>query len=90
MSRPALIEIDGKLFLWRDLLARRREQVRSAATASQPTLFEVRRDHRPVAERTGAGRYLEPTLFTSSLTSSCYSPVVHNTTTAQQANGGKP
>jgi hypothetical protein len=28
MRRPAFVEIDGKLRCWRDLVARRREQLR--------------------------------------------------------------
>jgi hypothetical protein len=28
MTRPAFVEIDGKLYRWRDLIARRREQLR--------------------------------------------------------------
>ena len=34
-----------------------------AAQPSQPPLFELKEDCRPAAERTAAGRYLEPTLF---------------------------
>ncbi len=56
--------IDGKRHLWRDLLRLRREQVRAFAAARQPALFELKDDSRPAAERTAAGRYLEPSLFT--------------------------
>jgi hypothetical protein len=34
MTRPAFIEIDGKLVRWRDLVARQREQLRAYATAA--------------------------------------------------------
>ena len=64
MKHPALIEIDGKRYLWRDLVQKRREQLRAAAKAVQPPLFELRDDSRPATERTAAGRYREPSLFT--------------------------
>jgi hypothetical protein len=41
MRRAAFIEIDGKLYRWRDLVARRREQLRAYAAAAQPPLFEL-------------------------------------------------
>jgi hypothetical protein len=63
MTRPAFIEIDGKLVRWRDLVGRRREQLRACAAAAQPPLFELKDDCRPPSERTAAGRYQEPTLF---------------------------
>jgi hypothetical protein len=59
MSRYVII--DGKRYLWRDILILRRQQ-RQPATP-QPTLFELKEDARPPTERTAAGRYLEPTLF---------------------------
>ena len=62
MRPPKSIEIDGKRFLWRDLVQRRREQV-AAAKVEQPVLFEMKDDSRPPSERTAAGRYSEPTLF---------------------------
>jgi hypothetical protein len=63
MSRPAFVEIDGKLYRWRDLLARRREQLRACAVAAQPALFELIEDCRPRSQHTAAGRYSEPLLF---------------------------
>ena len=60
---PRTITIDGKRHLWRDILELRREQVRAAAKAKQPALFPLIEDRRPPAERTAAGRYLEPSLF---------------------------
>jgi hypothetical protein len=64
MTRPAFIDIDGKRFVWRELVAQRREQLRAAAKAVQPALFELKDDSQPATERTAAGRYLEPSLFT--------------------------
>ena len=59
---PRFIEIDGRRYLWRDILMLRRQQ-RGQAQAPQPTLFELKDDVRPPSERTAAGRYAEPTLF---------------------------
>jgi hypothetical protein len=41
------------------------KQCRDAAEAEpvQPPLFELHEDYRPVAERTAAARYFEPSLF---------------------------
>jgi hypothetical protein len=64
MSHPAFIEIDGRRFVWRELVRRRREQLQAAAKAAQPALFELRDDTRPACERTAARRYQEPSLFT--------------------------
>lgn len=64
MTHPAFIDIDGRRFVWRDLVQRRREQLKAAAKAVQPALFELKDDSRPAIERTPAGRYLEPSLFT--------------------------
>jgi hypothetical protein len=63
MNAPRFIEIDGKRHLWRDIVKLRQEQRRAAAKAEQPPLFELREDCRPATERTAAGRYLEPLLF---------------------------
>jgi len=64
MRIPPFIEIDGKRHLWRDLVNLRREQREAARRTEQPALFELRNDSRPLAERTAASRYLEPSLFT--------------------------
>jgi hypothetical protein len=64
MSCPRFIELDGKRYLWRDILQLRREQRAAFARAAQPALFELKVDRRPEQERTAAGRYLEPSLFT--------------------------
>lgn len=56
------IEIDGKRYLWRDVLKARREQ-RNAERRSQLVLFEMRDDKRPASQQDADGRYREPTLF---------------------------
>lgn len=61
--KARFIEIDGKRHLWRDLLHRWREQKQAHANAVQPALFELHEDRRPPADRTAAGRYQEPSLF---------------------------
>ena len=63
MPAPKFIDIDGKRFVWRELLQRRREQLAAAARVEQPALFELKQDCRPPSERTAAGRYSEPSLF---------------------------
>jgi len=64
MSAPRFIDIDGKRYLWRDLLRLRQEQRAAARQGEQAALFQLREDCRPATERTAAGRYLEPSLFT--------------------------
>lgn len=61
MARSRYISIDGHRYLWRDLVTLRREQTRKRA--EQPTLFELREDHRPPGERNAAERYAAPSLF---------------------------
>ena len=56
------IEIDGKMYRWRDLLKLRREQ-RKAERQAQPALFELKYDQRPKSQSTVSSRYEEPTLF---------------------------
>lgn len=56
------IEIDGKRYAWRDLLALRRAQAKREQEP-QPTLFELKIDVRPPTERTADRRYAEPSLF---------------------------
>lgn len=67
MSVSRFIEIDGKRYLWHDLLELRREQKKARAQAQQPVLFELKNDSRSVSERTAAGRYLEPSLFSGGI-----------------------
>jgi hypothetical protein len=66
MKAPDTIIIEGRAFSWKRILELRREQLEAwkAAQPRQPALFELRDDSRPVAERTAAGRYREPTLLT--------------------------
>jgi hypothetical protein len=63
MSAPTFIKIEGRRYLWRDILRLRQEQRRAYAAAEQPHLFELHEDIRPAFERTAAGRYCEPSLF---------------------------
>jgi hypothetical protein len=63
MALPKFIDIDGSRFVWRELVRLRREQVAAAAKIEQPALFELKADCRPASERTAAGRYSEPSLF---------------------------
>jgi hypothetical protein len=62
-ASPRFIEIDGKRYLWRDVLALRRAQLARLRAERQPPLFPLVEDARPKAARTAAGRYLEPLLF---------------------------
>jgi hypothetical protein len=61
MARPKHVVIDGKSYLWRDLLRLRREQ--TTPEPVQPALFELKKDARPASQRKADGRYQEPTLF---------------------------
>ena len=63
MSTFRFIEIDGSRYIWRDILEMRRHQSMAHANVIQPALFELKHDCRPVATRTAADRYLEPSLF---------------------------
>ena len=66
MTRAPFIVIDGKLYGWKDILELCRAQLAAAgaAQASQMALFAtLHDDRRPPAERTAAGRYLQPGLF---------------------------
>ncbi len=65
MSTLRFIEIDGKRYLWRDILDMRREQLKSRVRSEQPVLFSLKHDYRPPSERTATGRYREPTLLSS-------------------------
>jgi hypothetical protein len=63
MTAHRFIVIDGKRYLWRELLQLRREQKKAHAQALQPMLFEPKDDCRPPSQRSAAGRYQEPSLF---------------------------
>lgn len=66
MAKPDTVIIDGHAFSWQRICDLRRQQLEAwkAEQARQLVLFELKDDSRPEAERTAAGRYLEPTLFT--------------------------
>ncbi len=68
MSKPDTLIIDGRAHSWQALCDLRRQQLEAwrAAQPRQLALFELKNDTRPVAERTAAGRYREPTLFAHS------------------------
>ena len=63
MTRIRHIQIDGKLYLWRNILQLRREQKKTFARWKRPAFFELKADRRPEADRTASGRYREPSLF---------------------------
>jgi len=65
MAKPDTIVIDGHGHSWRRICELRRQQIEAwqAEQARQLALFELKDDCRPQAERTAAGRFLEPTLF---------------------------
>jgi hypothetical protein len=65
MAKPDTIILDGHAFSWRRISELRRQQLEAwkAEQARQLALFELKDDCRPQAERTAAGRYLEPTLL---------------------------
>jgi hypothetical protein len=60
---PRTINIDGKLYLWSEIVALRRTQIAAARRAEQLALFEMIEDSRPPSQRTVTGRYSEPMLF---------------------------
>jgi hypothetical protein len=51
MSAPRFIDIDGKRYLWRDIVKLRQEQCRASA-AGATTLFALHEDFQPANERT--------------------------------------
>jgi hypothetical protein len=65
MAKPDIILIGDHAYRWQEICELRRQQLEAAKAArgEQLALFELKVDCRPVAERTGAGRYQEPTLF---------------------------
>ena len=54
--------IDGKRYLWRDLLKLRREQ-KELEPEKQLTLFHLKGDRRPASQSSAEGRDTDPTLF---------------------------
>jgi len=63
MTAPRHITIEGRTYLWRDVLALRREQYKAARQHDQPALFEMRDDARPKTQTTASDRYRQPLLF---------------------------
>jgi len=65
VTKPDILVVDGHAFSWQRLVELRRAQLEAwhAEQARQLTLFELKEDCRPEAERTAAGRYREPTLL---------------------------
>lgn len=63
MTAPAFIEIEGRRYLWRDVLDARRAQLAACRKAEQPALFELREDCATPQSNTAADRYREPSLF---------------------------
>lgn len=65
MAKPDTIIIEGHAFSWQRLCELRRGQLEAwkALQPQQPALFELKEDCRPEPERTAAGRYREPCLF---------------------------
>jgi hypothetical protein len=63
--RRDVIVIEGRAYSWRQLCELRRQQLEAAKSAGggQLALFELKDDCRPVAERSVAGRYSEPSLL---------------------------
>jgi len=61
--KPRFIDIDGRRYLWHDIVQLRREQLAVYAQMTQPTLFQLLEDHRPATLASAADRYLEPSLF---------------------------
>jgi hypothetical protein len=59
--RSRTIDLNGRRYLWRDLVALRKAQ--AAPKIEQPALFEMHEDHRPAGSRTAAERYRAPSLF---------------------------
>lgn len=58
------VVIEGKTYLWSELVRLRREQLAALNTqATQPALFELKDNVRPRTERKAAERYLHPSLF---------------------------
>lgn len=60
---PRYILIDGKPYVWSELMKLRREQLKARVRERQLTLFELKMDARPSTERSAAGRFLEPSLL---------------------------
>jgi hypothetical protein len=55
--------LDGKKYLWTEIVRMRHEQIKTARQAAQLALFARQDDSRPKSQRTAAGRLEEPTLL---------------------------
>ena len=64
MTTYHVIDIDGRRYLWRDILELRRRQKQVQAEGEQLALFPMKHDCRPQADRTAGERYRQPTLST--------------------------
>ena len=63
--RPRYLVLDGRRYLWRDILELRRAQCAAVTEPRQMALFELRDDARPEEQRSARGRYEQPGLFDS-------------------------
>jgi hypothetical protein len=65
VAKPDTLIIDGRAYSWQALCELRRQQLEAwrAAQPRQLALFELKNDTRPVADRTAAGRYEQPSLL---------------------------
>jgi hypothetical protein len=65
VAKPDLLLVDGRGFSWQRLCELRRQQLEGwrETQARQLTLFELKDDSRPPAERTALGRYETPTFL---------------------------
>ena len=59
MAKPDTLVVDGHAFSWQRLIELRRQQLEAwkADQCRQLTLFDLKDDCRPEAERTAGGRY---------------------------------
>ena len=66
MAKPDIVIVDGHALRWQRLIELRRQQLEAwkAEDFRQLTPFKLKDDCRPMAERTAAGRYREPTFWT--------------------------
>ena len=55
MTALRFIEIDGKRYLWCELLRRREQRQAAVEPEEKPALFELHGDCRPAADCTAAG-----------------------------------
>jgi hypothetical protein len=65
VATPDTLIIDGRAYSWQAICQLRRQQLEAWRTAQprQLALFELKNDTRPVAARTAAGRYEQPSLL---------------------------